>query len=98
MSFICSCRKDFEQIVTNVFKIRLVPKPSEFLAADEWHVDVVQQGEDGEETVRIGKDLEKNIDYLLHENTEVQAFENRLRDQLHLRPRETSDGADEFSV
>jgi len=53
---------DFKQTVTSVIKIRLVPKPSEFLAANVWHVDVVRQGEDGEDLVRIGKDRERNID------------------------------------
>jgi hypothetical protein len=89
---------DLKQTVTDVTKILLPHIHGQHLAADEWHVEVVRQGEDGEDIVRIGKDSEKIvIDYKLHDRQERWAFERRLREKLHLRHLFV-DGVDEFSV
>jgi hypothetical protein len=88
---------EFKQTVTDVTKIRLPPIHGQYMPADEWHVEVVRQGEDGED-VRIGKDGEKIVnDYKIRGINERRAFERILREKLHLRHR-IVDGVDEFSV
>jgi len=90
---------DYKQTLTDVIKIRLVPthENPRFSGPHQWHVDVVRQREDGEDTVRIGSH-EKNIDYLVHEFEGLWEFERRLIQRLHLRHRIVDDGASELSV
>jgi len=94
---------DFKETVTDVIKIRLVPKHgprySEPALDHEWYIDVVRQGEDGEDTVRIGvKNPQRNIDYLVYEYEGFWQFERRLLQILHLRLEILDDGVTEFSV
>jgi len=90
---------DFKQTFADVIKIRLVPRNHEYFAL-AWHVEVVRQNpiKGGEEiAVRIGKDPERYIDYLVYYEAQHEEISRRLREELHLHHR-VVEGADEFSV
>ena len=99
MDAVCAAM-DFTQTVTDVIAIRLVPRRSEFLAADAWHVEVVREDIErniARSIVRIGKEPDRDIDYGVHGTGDHGAFARRLREKLHLRERFV-DGVREFSV
>jgi hypothetical protein len=84
-----------EQTWTDVSKIRLV-RGRAYLddQCTRYYVELVRQGTDGEETVRIEHGFSLTV---LPGYTPVQVFARRLREELHLR-HAFVDGVEEYAV
>jgi hypothetical protein len=95
---------EYKQTWTDVSKIRLVRERA-YLDGDlhrrdfctRCYVELVRQGEDGEETVRIGRRFSLCCISNLPGNTSMQIFADRLSEELHLR-RAFVNGVDEYAV
>jgi hypothetical protein len=75
---------DYKQTWADVSRIRLVRGLSYLdVECAKYYVELVRQGEDGEETVRIPHDFCLRDKY----TTRVEDFERRLSEELHLRRR-----------
>jgi hypothetical protein len=90
-----SAAMDHKQTWTDVSKIRLV-RGRAYLddQCTRYYVELVRQGTDGEETVRIEHGFSLTV---LPGYTPVQVFARRLREELHLR-HAFVDGVEEYAV
>jgi hypothetical protein len=90
-----SAAMDYKQTWTDVSKIRLV-RGRAYLddQCTRCYVELVRQGTDGEETVRIEHAFSLTV---LPGYTSMQVFARRLREELLLR-HAFVDGVDEYSV
>jgi hypothetical protein len=90
-----SAAMDHKQTWTDVSKIRLV-RGRAYLddQCTRYYVELVRQGTDGEETVRIEHGFSLTV---LPGYTSVQVFARRLREELHLR-HAFVDGVEEYAV
>jgi hypothetical protein len=90
-----SAAMDYKQTWTDVSKIRLV-RGRAYLddQCTRCYVELVRQGTDGEETVRIEHGFSLTV---LPGDTSMLVLARRLREELHLR-HAFVDGVDEYSV